>query len=197
MKMNFCDFSCINFSQPQTISKGNSLNNRIVLVCSWILLDKPMLCPNLQEIQIRFGHQTEEVFVTSSGARQNDVNTCVVLPGTHWSARRMRLKSRHLLQPIANLSFVCFICQNFIPSKILSSNFISCNLIYNPNGIFKSWEFYRSCPSAGNKQRVHIVSFPAGRTHSHLRDASWTFKNFLNFIINALIFLVSKLKSLT
>ena len=47
--------------------------------------------------------------------------------GTHCSARHMCLKSWHLLQPIANLSFVCFICWNFIPSKIVSSKIISRN----------------------------------------------------------------------
>ena len=67
---------------------------------------------------------------------RNDINACIVLPGTHRSARRMRLKSWHLLQPIANISFVCFICQNFILSKILSSNVIFRNFIYNANGIF-------------------------------------------------------------
>ena len=34
-------------------------------------------------------------------------------------------------------------------------------------------------------------------TYTLYGDASWTCKNFLNFIINALIFLVSRLKSLT
>ena len=54
----------------------------------------------------------------SLGARQNDVRAHIILPGTHHSIRHMRLKSCHLLQLIANLSFVCFICWNFIPSKI-------------------------------------------------------------------------------
>ena len=90
----------------------------------------------------------------------------IVLPGTHHSTRSMRLKSWHLLQAIANSSFVCFICRNFIPSKILSSNIISYNVIHNANGIFKSWEFYRLCPFARNKQSVHIVSFLAGHARS-------------------------------
>ena len=89
----------------------------------------------------------------SSGAWQNDVNV------TRHSATRMHLKSRHLLQLIANLSFVCFVCRNFIPSKILSSNIISCNFIYNAIGIFQSQEFYRSHLLAGNKQSIHIVIF--------------------------------------
>ena len=55
----------------------------------------------------------------SLGARQNNVNARIVLPGTHPSARRIHLKSWHLLQPVINLSFVCLICRNFIPSKIV------------------------------------------------------------------------------
>ena len=105
-------------------------------------------------------------FTILSGAPQNDVNARVVLRGTHHSARRMCLKSWHLLQPIANLSFVCFICQNCLPRKILSSNIISCNFIYNVNGILKSWEFHRLHPSVGKKQSIHIVSFPARCTRS-------------------------------
>ena len=99
----------------------------------------------------------------SLGARHNDGNACVLFLRTHRSARRMRLKSWHLHQPIANLSFVCFICRTFIPMKILASNIISCNSIYDANGMFKSWGFYRSHPSASNKQSVHIVRFPGCR----------------------------------
>ena len=36
------------------------------------------------------------------GARQNDMNAHIVLPGTNRYARRMRVKSGLLLQPIAN-----------------------------------------------------------------------------------------------
>ena len=53
----------------------------------------------------------------SSSARQNDMNACVVLPGTHSSARHMLLNSWHLLLPIASLSFVRFICWNFITKQ--------------------------------------------------------------------------------
>ena len=108
--------------------------------------------------------------IISSCAQKNDMNssTRVIVPGTHRSAMCMLLRSEHLLQLIVNLSFVivCFIviCQNCTPSKILSSNIISCNFIYNANGIFKSWEFYHSRPSAGNKKSVHIISFLDGRT---------------------------------
>ena len=88
------------------------------------------------------------------------VNTANVLPGIHSSARCMHLKSWHLLHPIANLSFACSICWNFIPTETLSSNSIFCNFIYNANGISKTWEFYRLRPFAGNKQCVFIVSLP-------------------------------------
>ena len=85
------------------------------------------------------------------------------------SAKHMHLKSWHILQPITNLSFVWIVLffENFIPSKILSSNIISCNFNFNAKAILRSWEFYRSHPFAGNRQSVHIVSFPAGHTRSH------------------------------
>ena len=47
------------------------------------------------------------LYIKSVGAWKNDVKAHVVLPGTHHSARCMRLNSWHLLQPIANSSFVC------------------------------------------------------------------------------------------
>ena len=53
-----------------------------------------------------------------------------------------------ILTPIANLALLYFMYQNFIPSKILYSNIISCSFIYNANGIFKLWAFYRSRPFA-------------------------------------------------
>ena len=68
------------------------------------------------------------------------------------------------LSPINHL-YVLFVQMSY-QAIFFSSNIISCNFIYNANGIFKLWEFYRSRPSARNKQSVHIVSFPAGRTHS-------------------------------
>ena len=43
--------------------------------------------------------------------------------------------------------------------------------IYYASGIFKSWEFYRSCLSARKQQGIHIVSFPAGhKTISHVHS---------------------------
>ena len=58
------------------------------------------------------------------------------------------------------LSFACFICRNFIPSKILSSNIISYNFIYNANGMFKLWELYCSHPFAGIKHSLHMRAIP-------------------------------------
>ena len=92
----------------------------------------------------------------SLGARKNSMNTCIVLPGTHRSARRMRLKSGHQLQPIANLPFVCFICQNYTSSKILSSNIIPCNFIYTMlNGIFKLWVILFTSFCREQAKRLH------------------------------------------
>ena len=46
-------------------------------------------------------------------------------------------------------------CWNFILSKILSSNVISCNLIYNANGIFKSFMVVLSFTSFCWEQAKH------------------------------------------
>ena len=51
------------------------------------------------------------------------------LQGTHHSTWHMHFQSWHLLQSIANLSFVCFIRQNFIPSE-------SCLLVSYPAMLF-------------------------------------------------------------
>ena len=86
----------------------------------------------------------------------------IALPGACvWS-----LDTYFNLLPI-NTLYVYFMCRNFIPSKILSSNIYPANFIYNANRIFTSWEFYCSHPSARNKQSVHIVSFPVRCKHSH------------------------------
>ena len=84
------------------------------------------------------------------------------------------------------LSFVCFICQSFIPSKILSSNIISCNVYYT-NRIFKSWEFYHSCPSAGNNQSVHIDSFAARHMRSHPSAGHTTVYVFMTVIFSSIL----------
>ena len=57
-----------------------------------------------------------------------------------------------------------FYLSKFIPSNILSSNVIFCNFVYNANGIFKSWEFYRSLPFAGNKCSIHVF-LPGAYVH--------------------------------
>ena len=88
---------------------------------------------------------------------QNRWTQRIVLPGTHHSARCMRLKSWYLLQPIANLSFVCFLYVEISYQARFSLYQIkSCSFIYNANGIYKLWEFYRSCPFAGNNQSIHM-----------------------------------------
>ena len=60
------------------------------------------------------------------GARQTNVNASVVLPGTLRSATRMRLKFWHLYFKLSPI----FMCRNFIPGKLWSSNIASCNFIY-------------------------------------------------------------------
>ena len=116
-----------------------------------------------------------ERFVGCPEERREVVNAMHHSVGNSPFCQAHALKSGHLLQLIANLLFVCFICRNFIPSQIMSLNIISWNFIYNTQGIFKSWQFYCSHPFGGNKQSVHIVSFPAGRVRSrrssgHLTD---------------------------
>ena len=90
------------------------------------------------------------------------------------------------LSPITNLSFVCFIFRHFIPSKILSSNSIPCNFIYNTNGKFKLWEFYHSHPFAGNKQSALIVSFTVGRMRSCRSAGHTTIYNWARYDQNPL-----------
>ena len=90
-------------------------------------------------------------------------NTCIVLPGTPL-LQGLWLKSWHLLQPIINLYVLSVKTSH--QARFCLLNIISCNFIYNNDGIFKLWEFYHSHPSTGNKQSVHIVSFPARHTRS-------------------------------
>ena len=94
------------------------------------------------------------------------VNAHIVLPRTPRSARRMHLKSWHLLQPIANLSFVCLISRKFIPSKIFFLQISIPAILFTLLMAFLEWESYPTCPFAENKQRIRIVNFPAGRTYS-------------------------------
>ena len=86
---------------------------------------------------------------------KNVVDAHIVLPGMHWS-----LDTYFNLLPIYYL-YVLFVKISYQP------NIISCNFIYNANGIFKLWEFYCSHPLAGSRQSADIVSFPAGHAHSH------------------------------
>ena len=68
--------------------------------------------------------------IKSPGARKNDVDATHCFAGNSSFCHAHAFKSGHLLQPIANLSFVVwFICWNFIPSQILSSNIITWNFI--------------------------------------------------------------------
>ena len=106
---------------------------------------KAYLCPNIinSDIVDFSEHRPEEVisFFWSSVYIIGCLEEHMILQGTHHSARRMHLKSWHLLQPITNLSCVCFICKNSIPSKSLSSIITSCNFIYNGNGILNRESF--------------------------------------------------------
>ena len=103
----------------------------------------------------------------SSGARKKDVSLL------HASfCRKLSFCQAHAFEVLTPTSTyrqfiidVYFICQNVIPSKILSSNIIFCIFMSNANGIFKLWEFYHSHPFAGNKQSIYIVCFPAGCMH--------------------------------
>ena len=51
-----------------------------------------------------------------SGARKNDVNVTRRFAGNSSFCQVHAFKYGHLLHPITNLSFVCFISRNFIPS---------------------------------------------------------------------------------
>ena len=66
-----------------------------------------------------------------------------------------------------NSIFHQFIICMFYLSKFHTKQDFCLHFIYTGNGIFKLWEFYHPCPSAGNKQSAHIVSFPAG-AHVHV-----------------------------
>ena len=97
--------------------------------------------------------------IISSCARQNDVNAHVILPGAHRPARHMR----RTFDTCFTLSLIYHLYVLFV---WISYQARSSNCIYNGNRIVKLWEFYRSHPSAGNKQSLHIVSFSALRMRS-------------------------------
>ena len=101
------------------------------------------------------------LIIVSLGAWQNDVNTCIVLPGTHPSAMAgacvwsldtyIPLPIYHFYVLFVDISYQAWFCLQISSPAILFDNV---------NGMFKS-EFYCSCPSAGNKQSIHIINFPA------------------------------------
>ena len=103
----------------------------------------------------------------SLGDRQNDGSTRLVLLGTHRYARCMHFEVLTPTSTYRQFIICIFYLSKFHTNelKILPSDIISFNFIYSANGIFKWWEFYLSCPSAGNKQTVHVVSF-ACRAHT-------------------------------
>ena len=94
--------------------------------------------------------------------QQNNMHAHIVLPRTHRSARF------EVLTPTSTYSQL-IICMFFFLKFNTKQDFvfISCNFKYNVYVIFKLWGFYHSHPSAGNKQSIYIVSFPAGRKHPH------------------------------
>ena len=103
---------------------------------------------------------------SSSCARQNDVNAHVILPGAHRSARHMRrtFDTCFTLSLIYHL-YVLFVWISYQARFGLKISY-PVIVFYNGNRIVKLWEFYRSHPSAGNKQSLHIVSFSALRMRS-------------------------------
>ena len=85
------------------------------------------------------------------------------------------------LSPIYNC--VCFICRNFIPSKILSLNIISRNSIYNANGIFEyhgSFVVYALLPGTSKAFTLSLLFLLGAHVHVLLpgtrREDDLTFK---------------------
>ena len=104
----------------------------------------------------------------TSYARQNDVNAHVILPGAHRSARHMRrtFDTCFTLSLIYHLYVLFVWISYFYTKQNLVLKYHILQLYYNGNRIVKLWEFYRSHPSAGNKQSLHIYSFSALRMRS-------------------------------
>ena len=123
-----------------------------------------------------------------SCAKQKDVNShvvrweCIFLPDAR--VKNLDTSYNTLQHPIYHL-YVLF-CQNFIPSKILSSNIISCNLIYNASKMF----FITDNPSAGNKQNAHIVNFSAGHMVT-VRNNKYLYS--ILYVVALYIFIYSKI----
>ena len=107
--------------------------------------------------------------MSSSCARQNDVNAHIILPGAHRSARHMRRTFDTCFTLHVSLIYHLYVLFVWISYQARFGLKISYPaIIYNGNRIVKLWEFYRSHPSAGNKQSLHIVSFSALRMRSRL-----------------------------
>ena len=100
------------------------------------------------------------------GARQNDVNyanmcrfagNSTTLPGACvWS-----LDTYFNQSPIYRLQ-TCFICQHFIPRKILSSNIISCNFIELLRGYFNHGSLIVHIVLSGTSKVVKLSVFLLG-----------------------------------
>ena len=76
----------------------------------------------------KIGGKNVHVYFTPKNVLLGSSAQCIVLPGTHRSARHMHLS----LDTSFNLLLIyhlCFICRNFMPSKILSSDIISCKFL--------------------------------------------------------------------
>ena len=114
----------------------------------------------------------------SLGAWKSIVNAGILLPGTHHSARRMCLKSWHLLQvqPIANLSKIHTKLNVIIQISYPASLF---TMLMG----FSHHEFYYSHPFARNKQSVHIVSFPAHAFMNVILSDTSQYNHSIRFVI--------------
>ena len=107
-----------------------------------------------------------------SGARQNGANS------THRSAGNSLFCPADAKVLTATLTYrQSIICMFYFVTISHTSKFFFfisyLAILFTMLPGFKLWEFYLSHPFARNKQSVHIVSVPAGRTHS-LRFAGHT-----------------------
>ena len=90
----------------------------------------------------------------SSGARKNNVNAMPRFAGNSSFFQAHAFKSGYLLQPTANISFVCFISRIFYTKLDFAFKY---HIVQ-----FYLLKEYLNCGSF----IVHIVSFPARRTRS-------------------------------
>ena len=84
-----------------------------------------------------------------------------------------------------NLLPIYHLCALFVRISCRASRQISYPAIffYNANGIFNLWEFYCSCPCAGNEQSIYLVSFSPGCTHTHPSAGhmiKWSWSNLIS-----------------